>query len=115
MLQSLLKFTNPHRPYAAHAPQAYPHPFLLCVWRPAGSEAPAPPPRRWEPLAIEALPKTHHMRSVHLRWCCVCGKVRVLPRYLDPVSFPADNFRCSDSPDVKYGVCDAPEFVFAYC
>ena len=58
MLQSLLKFTNPHRPYAAHAPQAYPHPFLLCVWRPAGSEAPAPPPRRWEPLAIEALPKT---------------------------------------------------------
>ena len=106
-IEGLLKWNNPF--HEAPPASAYIYPFALCVWRPG------PPPAR--PLEVVAslppLARDHHGRAFHLRRCqrrC-CGKVRVLPRHIDPAHVPTKGFQCCKLGDAAYASCDANEYV----
>jgi len=84
--------------------------YILVVWRP---EAPPPQPA-WHYAHLGAPPPA--AERIHLRCCCACGRVRVLPRWADPAApaLAAGTFRCPDNPDSSYASCDVPEFVPVY-
>lgn len=78
--------------------------YMICIWRP--TERPAQP-------------ELHHLdlspppfgESLALRCCCLCGKLRVLPRYMPAEQVPFHSFTCVDSMDSRYNKCSAPEFL----
>ena len=89
LISPLLKWNNPF--FGDRAPAyAWAHPMMLCLWRPGAP--PAAP--TWVVASLVAPLRTHHSRFLHLRRCkkCNCGRIRVLPRHVDPASVPVHNF-----------------------
>jgi hypothetical protein len=106
-ISGLLRWNNPFHEEPPSSP--YPYPFVLCVWRPG-----APPVQPAHQVAELSAPlRAHHSRMFHLRRCQKpnCGKVRVLPRHMDPEQVPAQPFECEQMGDDRYGSCAAHEFV----
>lgn len=109
-IEGLLKWNNPYheKPPAS----AYGYPFVICVWRPG-----VPPAHPTQFIAaLSPPPRDHHSRFLHLRRCSKrgCGKVRVLPRHLDPSSVPACSFRCEQLGDPRYASCTAHEYLMHF-
>lgn len=81
--------------------------YILCVWRPGAPTAPTAP--SWLTLDVPAAEE-----RIHLRTCQICGRVRVLPRWVAQptgAKLRAGAFVCSSNPDMQYNSCDVPEFV----
>jgi len=109
-IEGLLKWNNPfhEKPPAS----AYGYPFVLCVWRPG-----VPPAHPTALLAaLRPSPRDHHSRFLNLRRCSEhsCGKVRVLPRHMDPSSVLAHGFRCELLGDQRYASCTAHEYLMHF-
>ena len=108
-LSRLLKWSNLFEHRIPSSPYIYP--FVLVVWRP---QLPSASPAQHSLSLAAAPPRDHHSRSLHLRRCRRCSRVRVLPRYVDPATLPPEAFECSQSPDVRYASCEAPEYMFHF-
>ena len=109
-VQGLLKWNNPFHEREPASPYIYP--FALCVWRPG-----APPDRAHEVVAsLPPRPSNDLSRSFHFRRCRRrgCGKVRLLPRHVDPARVSARAFSCAQVGDSQYGSCDAHEYVMHF-
>lgn len=109
-IEGLLKWNNPfhEKPPAS----AYIYPFVLCVWRPG-----VPPAQPTQHLVVRCPPpRNHHSRFLHLRRCCErgCGKVRILPRHMDPSTVPEHGFKCEQLSDQRYLSCTAHEYLMHF-
>lgn len=109
-ISGLLKWNNPFHEKPPASPYIYP--FVLCVWHPG--VPPDAPKQSFEVLG--ALPPSHPSRSLQLRRCRHrgCGKVRVLPRYVDAKHVSARKFECSQAGDERYASCEASEYVLHF-
>ena len=80
--------------------------YVLAVWRPG--LVPSQP--KYQRLTLDVIPDDHVSAHLRFRKCCICGCVRVLPRYAEECA-SQDAFECRMSPDCKYNWCAAPEWV----
>lgn len=81
--------------------------YIICVWRPG--PPPTQPALAW--LTLDQAPA----ERIELRSCCLCGRVRLLPRWCNVSDLRPGAFRCADSPDRRYNSCEVPEFVLRAC
>ena len=111
LISPLLKWNNPFHGDRAPA-NAWAHPMMLCLWRPGAP--PAAP--TWVAASLVAPPRTHHSRCLHLRRCKKrnCGRIRVLPRHVDPASVPVRDFVCTQLGDVQHALCAAHEYIMHF-
>ena len=101
-----LTFPNPYLDLA-RSPRSYLwqcRSYVLVVWRPGANTA-GPSYSR---LELDSVPDGDAARQLNLRTCCLCGRVRVLPRYQSLVDA---RFECAMSSDSKYNSCAIPEWI----
>ena len=92
-----LVFQNPCRNLKPEKPgYLWQRSYILCVWRP-GPPPPAQP--AWRYAHLGAAPP--HLDRIRLRRCCVCGRMRVWPRWAESQADPS-SFGCRDNPDRAY-------------
>ena len=105
-----LVFQNPCRNLKPEKPgYLWQRSYILCVWRPG--PPPAQPAWRYAHLDLGAAPP--HLDRIRLRRCCVCGRMRVWPRWAESQADPS-SFECCDNPDRAYSACSVPEFLPSY-
>jgi hypothetical protein len=105
LFTSLFKWNNPFEPKPPANP--YNYPFVLCVWRPG----PEPTVTDVVVTSLVSPPRDHQSRSLHLRRCQKCGRVRVLPRHMTPARISPHTFACEQLGDPQYAACSAREYL----